>query len=432
MSTTEKQFEDFYENIKLTKNQREDVKTKYDGVCKKLHDTYYPNIAYTGNTKLLIGSYGKHTNIRPARDVDVVFIMPPEKFDQYNDNTSNKQSQLLQNIKSILEEKYINTPISAFGKIVKLEFADTKHDVELVPAWENSNGTFTIPNSENGGSWEVCDYRKEISEILNSDAQTGRTKFLIRCVKKWSDQCTAQASSYKIEQSILSFLQSRDISRHTSSLLMKDFFEYFLLITSNYNLKSHLTTAVNRIQKAYSFESNGKINEATEEWKKVFGNDFPNNTNTIKNATSLELLQRKYPSTMEQFLDKDFNIPFEIDSRYKVVLDSEIKDQKGFRDSLLSVFLANKLPVQKKKSLLFFIKHNVVAPYDIMWKVRNFGEEANLVDGGLRGEIINDLGGETRKESTSYEGEHYVECYFIKERKCVAIGRVFVPIGKNY
>lgn len=89
----------FYENIKLTKKQKEDAKTKYEGVCKKLHDYYYPEITYTGDTKLLIGSYGKHTNIRPPRDVDVLFIMPPEKFNEYNDNNSNAQSQLLQDIK---------------------------------------------------------------------------------------------------------------------------------------------------------------------------------------------------------------------------------------------------------------------------------------------------------------------------------------------
>ena len=180
----EKQFEKFYENIKLTSVQKEDAKTKHNGVCSKLHDYYYPNTTYSGNTKLLIGSYGKHTSIRPARDIDVIFILPPEKFAQYDDNTSNKQSQLLQDVKKILEDKYPNTPISAFGKIVKLEFADTKHDVELVPGWENEDGSFTIPDSENGGRWHSQDYRKEIQEIADSDATTGKTKFLIRSVKR--------------------------------------------------------------------------------------------------------------------------------------------------------------------------------------------------------------------------------------------------------
>lgn len=167
----QKQFEKFYKNILLTPEQRIDAKNKYSGVCKKLHDNYYPNTKYNGQTKLLIGSYGKHTHIRPARDIDVIFIMPPEKFEQYDDNQSNCQSQLLQDIKKILETKYPNTPIKAFGKVVALEFADTKHNVEILPAWENEDRTFQIPNSNNGGSWENWNPRKEIKRILNQDTK---------------------------------------------------------------------------------------------------------------------------------------------------------------------------------------------------------------------------------------------------------------------
>ena len=72
---------------------------------------------------------------------------------------------MLQDIKKILVEKYPNTPIKAFGKVVVLEFADTKHDVELLPAWEKEDSTFIIPNSENSGYWEYLDPRSEIQKI---------------------------------------------------------------------------------------------------------------------------------------------------------------------------------------------------------------------------------------------------------------------------
>lgn len=203
------QFLQFYENIKLTPSQREDAITKHAGVCRKLHDYYYPTIEYNGDTKLLIGSYGKHTHIRPARDIDVIFMLPPEKFEKYNDNQSNSQSQLLQDIKNILEEKYPNTPIKAFGKVVVLEFADTKHNVELLPAWENEDGTFTIPNSESGGYWEQWDPRSEIQRIKDSDFKTGKTKSLIRIIKKWSENCTIKLKSYEIENKVLDFFSTK-------------------------------------------------------------------------------------------------------------------------------------------------------------------------------------------------------------------------------
>lgn len=183
------QFEQFYENIKLTPLQREDAKRKYNGVCKKLHDYYYTDIEYIGNTKLLIGSYGKHTNIRPPRDVDILFIMPDDKFKQYDDNESNGQSQLLQDIKNILSEKYTTTDkIKGWGKVVLIQFSDGTHNVELLPAWEQDDGKFVIPNSGRGGFWEIWDPKSEIQIINDSDKQTeGKTRSLIRMIKKWSE-----------------------------------------------------------------------------------------------------------------------------------------------------------------------------------------------------------------------------------------------------
>ena len=128
-------FEQFYEKIQLTRLQREDAKRKYDGVCEKLHGHYYPDSKYNGQTRFLIGSYGKDTHIRPARDIDVIFCMPEDKFYEYDDNQSNCQSQLLQDVKEILEKKYPDTLIKAFGKVVVLEFADPQHNVEILPAW---------------------------------------------------------------------------------------------------------------------------------------------------------------------------------------------------------------------------------------------------------------------------------------------------------
>lgn len=438
MNPIEKQFEKFYENIKLTPAQKEDAKTKYNGVCSKLHDYYYPSTTYSGNTKLLIGSYGKHTSIRPARDIDVIFIMPPEKFAQYDDNTSNKQSQLLQDIKRILESKYPNTPISAFGKIVKLEFADTQHDVELVPGWENSDGTFTIPDSENGGRWHRQDYRQEIAAIVDSDAATGKTKFLIRSIKKWSDGCSARIRTFEIEQVVLSFFSSSGVNNISSAQLFVNFFQFFLSTTSDQGLRSHITTALNRAQKALEFETNSKFEEAADEWKKIFGDDFPK---TVKIATQevsmtedelakLNRLTSEYPSDDEEHLTHTHGVPFEIDPAYTVSLDADI-EQNGFRKGTLMSFIQSRFPLLKSKKLLFRVNHDVPGPYQIKWKIRNFGEEAKKAN-ALRGQIHDDEGLGTRKESTLYHGEHYVECYIIKNNKCVAFGRILVPIGKDY
>jgi hypothetical protein len=279
----QKQFEKFYNNILLTAPQREDAKKKYNGVCKKIHDYYYPNVEYSGNTKLLIGSYGKHTNIRPPRDVDVIFIMPQEKHNQYADNSSNSQSQLLQDIKKILSEKYTTSEkIKSWGKVVLIKFSDGTHDVELLPAWENDDKTLTIPNSENGGDWEIWDPRSEIKKIEDQDSKTDKTKKLIRTIKKWSEQSLVKIKSFEIENLCLDFLTYYECQDKQWPILVRDFFIFSYGKTGNSDVDSHLKTALERAKKACEYEINNDYSKAIEEWKKIFGDDFPSSQENNK------------------------------------------------------------------------------------------------------------------------------------------------------
>ena len=61
--------------IKLTKVQNKDLETKMNGVARCLHGAYYES-KYDGATKYLIGSVGKKTNIRPPKDIDILFKIP--------------------------------------------------------------------------------------------------------------------------------------------------------------------------------------------------------------------------------------------------------------------------------------------------------------------------------------------------------------------
>lgn len=82
--------------------------------------------------------------------------------------------------------------------------------------------------------------------------------------------------------------------------------------------------------------------------------------------------------------------------------------------------------LEKGRSLRFSITStSVPAPYDIYWKVRNFGREARLRS-DLRGEIRQ--GSPEHFETTRYNGDHYIECYVVKQGRCIARTREWVPI----
>ena len=82
----------------------------------------------------------------------------------------------------------------------------------------------------------------------------------------------------------------------------------------------------------------------------------------------------------------------------------------------------------KHRSLRFAIAETSVRePFDVYWKVRNFGREAMLKN-QLRGQITSDDGSRTTVEGTSYRGDHFVDCYVVKDGVCVAKCRTWVPI----
>lgn len=69
---TSSRFKQFLANANITPDDRDDADTKTNGVARKLHGHYY-DWDYDESTRVLIGSYGKETQVRPPRDVDILF-----------------------------------------------------------------------------------------------------------------------------------------------------------------------------------------------------------------------------------------------------------------------------------------------------------------------------------------------------------------------
>lgn len=71
------------------------------------------------------------------------------------------------------------------------------------------------------------------------------------------------------------------------------------------------------------------------------------------------------------------------------------------------------------------VKNSTPKTYDIYWKVGNVGYEAirwNCIRGQINKEI------DHLNETTNFCGLHYVKCYIIKDRICVASDRISVSI----
>lgn len=413
-------FEEMLGRLKLTKPQRDDAYTKYQGVAKTLHKEYYET-EYNGSTKLLIGSYGKKTNIRPPTDVDLLFKIPTEVFDHYYNYSGNGPSALLQDIRAKLGKTYSTTEkISAWGKVVLVEFSEGKHNVELLPAYE-VGGVFMIPNTEDGGSWESFDARADIKAVADANSATdGKARKLIRIVKRWRIQTKSLTlKSFNIEQFCLSFLEDHDIVNKPWSEVVLEFFAW--LATESTQDATQIQTAQSRAAKAVAYEQEEEFAKACNEWRKVFGNRTFPAYNT--NLASVHALTVNEVSDNEEYIE-DLH-PVRIDPQHQVHITATVTG-RGFRSHPLQTFLNKYAKLPKRLDILFHA-NNVPTGSTLMWKIRNFGAAAHAAD-DLRGEIRPGLGF-THKESSKYLGTHYAECYVIQNGVCIAKAMRFVPIG---
>ncbi len=160
--------------------------------------------------------------------------------------------------------------------------------------------------------------------------------------------------------------------------------------------------------------------DAIEAWQSFFNHTY---WDKLYSEEEQKVHDRsKEANYTEQYIEELYPITL----KYPLKIDANI-DVKGFRSSILSIFLKKTRFIPKDKTIEFFIQSiNVPEPYDIYWKVRNVGPEAYRRD-QIRGQI-NRTNRDIHTENSNFKGRHFVECYIVKDGICVAKDRINVPI----
>ncbi len=289
MDITER-FEKFIANISLTESQTNDGKTKRENVCSVLNTKYYSSSSGTGNS-FFVGSWGKLTQIRPPRDVDVQFKLPISVYHRFQGNTGNRQSQILQEIRSALLKSFPNTDIRGDGPIVLVPFQS--YAIELLPSFELQNGKYLIPVTTGGGSYQTVDPQAEMKYVQISNEKTnGNTRDAVRMLKCWQYNCSVPMKSFWIELLVVKFLmqwQYAGKSKVYYDFLVRDFFVWLvsqecttIVVPGTYESiaignqwKSKAESARDRASRATQYEADKMPYTAGDEWQKIFGTDIP-------------------------------------------------------------------------------------------------------------------------------------------------------------
>ena len=206
-----RRMEGFVANLAVTEPQDRDGTTKQAGVRRVLNRHYYGLDSETANS-MLTGAWGKQLRVRPPRDVDVLFALPWDVYHRFEARSGNRQSQLLQEVKTVLAAEYTESDMGGDGQVVVVRFATMP--VEVVPAFEFADGQFWICDTNLGGSYRLTDPRAEIAELERSDeANGGVTRQLVRMMKQWQRYCAIPLKSFVIERMAIEFLQTWPYTR---------------------------------------------------------------------------------------------------------------------------------------------------------------------------------------------------------------------------
>jgi len=411
----------------LLVDNEDSIFQKIKRIVKILNKELY-NIDSDIEHSYIIGSFGRDTAIKGVSDLDIIFALPDDLYYTYNAYETNGQSALLQKIRNIIGLTYSQTDIRGDGQVVVIQFTGFK--IELCPAFLESDDTFTYPDSNDGGSWKVTKPLQEnlAMEELNTLSEHTLIR-LCRFIRAWKNKFGLKLGGLLIDTWCYDYLKENiqfyDEGFDHFPEIIKDFFNYL----SNFSADRRYWYSPGAKQKVYKkININRKVkksleiataaydledaNKQSQKYRALFGKAFP--------YTNILLEKAENVINNEEFVEERF----QLDIIYSLRIDCKVS-QDGYRTELLRSLKV----IRNKKSLLFFISHcDVPRPYEVYWKIKNLGQMA-IDKNMIRGQIIKDLGHEERKETSTFNGPHYVECYIVKDGICVARARINVPIS---
>ena len=415
------------EGLEITEDKRNHWQKRISNICKKLNKKYYDSASEADNM-IIVGSVGRGTAINGVSDWDCIYDLPKEVYTKFDEYESNGQSQLLQEVKKEIQKLYPNTDIKGDGQVVVIRFNDGK--IELVPGFKQSDESYMYPNSNNGGSWKKTNPIPEIEAAEKMKIMTnGHYKHLCQLMRKWKNNVGFKFKGLLIDTLVKDFIEEDDrksIDFIDYKIIVRDLF-YFLSIQAK-DRKCWYVLGSNQL--IYNTDEGEFIKEAIRAYDELKGCEDDEEYKTVYT----ELIDREFAGKAGASVRRAINEMFieevfDLDIRYNINLDCEVR-QAGFRNYLLSYYISNNWKLKKNKKLIFKVE-NINIPNKIKnsiswyWKVRNVGSEAkkrNMERGGIQ------KGGKEKEESTTFSGEHYVECYAVHENVVIARKRIAVSI----
>jgi len=284
MSTTiVASFQKLRENLEITGLQKSTVSTCQENV----RDVVAGEIDVLDS--FLTGSYARSTMIAPLAkaDIDILTVLDSKYFE------SDGQVSLLDKVKRALLKTYTKTPkISRNGQAITITFTD--FIVDVVPAFNRKGGGYLIPDSVQK-IWIATNPKIHVDIMTEKNInQSGNLVPIVKMIKGWNRNIDYSFVSFRLELLAMEIFENVTISDYSSGIRYffdkgrekikykaKDPVSYggeisgLRNITTQEEAVSRFETAYGRAIKAEQYAINGNVQNAVDEWKKIFGAYFP-------------------------------------------------------------------------------------------------------------------------------------------------------------
>lgn len=271
------------------------ISQRYRAITKRLNSDYWDTTSDTAHS-VYVGSYGRNTATSEFSDLDMVFQLPYEVWQQYDNHTGNSQSALLQAVRKSISTTYSTTSIRADGQVILVPFTDGI-TFEVVPAFLNNAGSYTYPDANDGGSWRTTNPRPEIAAIQTRNADCNHNLVpLCRMMRSWKNYWGVPIGGLLIDTLAYQFIGNyayRDKSFYYYDWMCRDFFawmagqdeqqEYWKAPGSGqhvygkglfqYKAKRCYNISLEAIQ--HETANPKREWSAKQKWREIFGTAFP-------------------------------------------------------------------------------------------------------------------------------------------------------------
>jgi predicted nucleotidyltransferase len=145
----------------ITKEVQKDIAGRYKTITKIINKEFWNSDSDSAHS-FYVGSYGRRTAISTS-DIDILVEIPDSEADRFR-RSQNIQSRFLQKVKDAIVKTYSRSDVRADGQVIKIHFSD---DIkfEIVPAFKESDGTYTYPDTNMGGNWLSSNPKAEIAAM---------------------------------------------------------------------------------------------------------------------------------------------------------------------------------------------------------------------------------------------------------------------------